>query len=271
MNIDFTFWLLLLTVVSLIIAIIDKFFFEKKRKAQFADKLEGLDKKEKEKLLKPPLLADYARSLLPVFIIVLLLRSFVIEPFRIPSGSMYPTLKTNDFILVNKFAYGIRNPITNNTWIKTGQPKRGDVFVFHYPVDPKVDYIKRVIGLPGDVISYQNRQLTVNGKKVPEKFLRNIVESVNSSTQASKEYEENLTGVKHGILTMPWRSSISFKNLVVPKGMYFAMGDNRDNSEDSRYWGFVPASDLVGKAVFVWFSWDSDKNRVRWNQLGSIG
>lgn len=270
MNIDFTFWLLFLTVASFVIMMVDWLFFEKKRKARFEGKLEGLSKKEKQKLLKPPFLADYARSLFIVFLVVFVVRAFVVENFRIPTGSMYPTLKTNSFVLVNKFAYGIRNPITNEVWIKTGEPKRGDVIVFHYPVDPKVDFIKRVVGMPGDKISYQNRRLYINGKEIPETLIGNIVEPVNSLTEKSKEYQENLLGIQHHILTMPWVSSLNFKNVVVPKGMYFVMGDNRDNSEDSRYWGFVSQSDLVGKAFFVWLSVNTSPFKIRWDELGSI-
>ncbi|MCF6767745.1 signal peptidase I [Thiotrichales bacterium 19S11-10] len=270
MNIDFTFWLLFLTVVSFIIMVIDWLFFEKKRKEKHKDKLAGLSKKEKQKLLKAPLIADYARSLFLVFLIVFLLRAFVVENFRIPTGSMYPTLKTNAFVLVDKYSYGIRNPITNHTWIQTGQPKRGDVVVFHYPVNPDIDFIKRVIGIPGDVISYKNRKLTINGKAVPQQFISNVIEPVNSLTAQSKEYEEDLLGLKHKILTMPWDYSLSFDRVVIPEGMYFVMGDNRDNSEDSRYWGFVSEKDLVGKAFFVWFSFDLQNFKVRWNQLGSI-
>ncbi|MCF6765215.1 signal peptidase I [Thiotrichales bacterium 19S3-7] len=270
MNIDFNFWLLFLTVASFIIMVVDWLFFEKKRKAKYKDQLAGLSKKEKHKLLKAPFLADYARSLFMVFLIVFLLRAFVIENFRIPTGSMYPTLKTNAFVLVNKFSYGIRSPFTNKTWIETGEPKRGDVVVFHYPVNPNVDFIKRVIGVPGDKISYQNRRLTINGKEIPETLLERLIEPINSLTQKSNKYQEDLLGVKHDILTMPFKSSLSFKDLVVPKGMYFMMGDNRDNSEDSRYWGFVPEKDLVGKAFFVWLSFDDSSYSIRWSQLGWI-
>lgn len=270
MTIDFSLWLFVATLASGLVALVDKIWFEKKRLAQFEGKLEGLSKKEKYKLTKAPLLADYARSLFVVFLVVFALRSFVVEPFRIPSGSMLPTLKIGDFILVNKFAYGVRLPLSNKVVIKTGEPKAGDILVFHYPVYPEVDFIKRVVGVPGDKISYLNKVLTINGKVMTQTFLGNVIDPANSLTEQSKKYREDLQGVEHNIYTMPWRLDHNFKNLVVPKGEYFVMGDNRDNSEDSRYWGFVNQKYLVGKAFFVWFSWDSSDYSVRWDQIGRV-
>ncbi len=270
MTIDFSLWLFIAIVASGIIALVDKIWFEKKRLAKFEGRLDGLNKKEKYKLTKAPFLADYARSLFVVFLVVFLLRSFVVEPFRIPSGSMLPTLKIGDFILVNKFAYGVRLPLNNKVVIKTGEPKAGDVVVFHYPVYPDVDFIKRVVGVPGDKISYIDKVLYINGKEMKQKYLGEFTPRANSLTQPSKKYREDLQGVEHNIYSMPWRPDHNFKNLVVPKGEYFVMGDNRDNSEDSRYWGFVNKKYLVGKAFLVWFSWDSNDYSVRWNQIGRI-
>lgn len=270
MAIDFSLWLFIATLISGIIYFIDKFFFEKKRLFSCKGKLDGLSKKEKYKLVKAPFFADYARSLFVVFLVVFILRSFVVEPFRIPSGSMLPTLKIGDFILVNKFSYGIRWPFGNKVIFSSGKPKSGDVVVFKFPVNPKIDFIKRVVGVPGDKISYINKVLTINGKIMKQEFLAKTLDPNNSLTQSSLKISENLKGDKHNIYIMPWKNETDFKGLVVPKGKYFVMGDNRDNSEDGRYWGFVDQKYLVGKAFLVWFSWDSSDYRVRWNQIGKV-
>ncbi|WP_440993844.1 signal peptidase I [Cysteiniphilum litorale] len=276
MNIDFSFWLLVLTIASGIIAAIDKFKFEPKRLAPVMDELQGMKKKErrkfiqKNKALKAPLLADYARSLFSVFLIVFILRGFLIGNFLIPSASMTPTLPVGNFILVNKTAYGIRNPITNNVWIETGKPERGDIAVFHFPVNPGVDFIKRVIGVPGDVISYKDKKLTINGKAIEyTNCLDNQINSYNGNGP-NTICTEHLGKVAHQIDDMANAPSANFTNLVVPQGMYFVMGDNRDNSEDSRYWGFVTDQELVGKASFVWFSWNSLNSSVRWSEIGRV-
>jgi signal peptidase I len=223
MAIDFSLWLFIATLISGIIYFIDKFFFEKKRFFSCKGKLDGLSKKEKYKLVKAPFFADYARSLFVVLLVVFVLRSFMIEPYRVPTGSLLPTIKLGDFILVNKFAYGIRWPFGNKVIVSTGTPKSGDIVVFHYPVNPNIDYIKRVIGLPGDEISYINKVLTINGKVMNQEFLGKTVDSNNSLTQASIELRENLKGNMHDIYTMPWVNTTDFKDLVVPKGKYFVM------------------------------------------------
>jgi signal peptidase I len=269
MSINFELWLLVATIASALIALIDKIFFEKNRLAQFdPNYLASLGKKEKHQATKAPFLADYARSLFFVFLIVFLLRSFVVEPFRIPSGSMLPTLKIGDFILVNKFSYGLRMPLSNETLITTTKPERGDIAVFHYPVYPEVDFIKRIIGLPGDKISYINKNLYINGQKLAQKYQAKIQVPDNSATKPSKLYKETIGNITHEMLTMPTRSSVSFKKLKVPEGHYFVMGDNRDNSEDSRYWGFVSQKKLIGQAFMVWFSWNGRDTSIRWHQIG---
>lgn len=270
MSINFALWLFIATLASGIIYLIDKVFFEKRRYALSGIIVEGLSKKEKYKLVKPPIIADYARSLFGVFLVVFLLRSFVVEPFRIPSGSMLPTLKIGDFILVNKFAYGIKWPLGNSTMIRTAEPQRGDVVVTKFPVNPNVDFIKRVVGVPGDKVSYVNKVLTINGHVIEQNLVSKKIEPNNSLTMSSIEYKEYLKGSQHNILVMPWRDSTNFKGLIIPKGKYFVMGDNRDNSEDSRYWGFVDQKYLVGKAFLVWFSWDSQKYKIRWGHIGTI-
>lgn len=215
-------------------------------------------------------IVDYGRSLFPVILIVFALRSFVVEPFRIPSGSMLPTLHLGDFILVNKFSYGIRLPIIYQKIIPIGSPDRGDVMVFRFPEDPKVDFIKRVVGLPGDRVRVVGRNVTINGKKLEQK----LVEQGHQANDLrggypTNRYLEQLGDVEHNILVRQGgRGSRGFEG-VVPEGHYFVMGDNRDNSRDSRYWGFVPEQNLVGKAFLIWFSWDVvNGGGVNWGRIG---
>ena len=216
-----------------------------------------------------PWWVEYSVSFFPVIVVVFLLRSFIVEPFKIPSGSMIPTLHIGDFILVNKFDYGIRLPIINRKIISIGNPHRGDVMVFRYPEDPSLDYIKRVVGLPGDTIEYRNKRLTINGQLVPEHEVSDYLSKENM--QFYKRYVEDLGGVKHQILidpnapaytpqvrTFPDSKDCNYNDgaLVchVPPGHYFMMGDNRDNSSDSRVWGFVPDANIIGKAFFIWLN-----------------
>ena len=279
LNLGFTFWLLFLTLTSGVIYAIDYFFFQKARLAQYKQQLQSLNKKEKRQFykdnnLKAPFIADQARSLFSVFLVVFILRTFLIGNFLIPTASMTPTLPVGDFIFVNKTAYGIRAPFSNKTLIKLGEPKRGDIVVFHFPVNPNVDFVKRVIGLPGDVISYHNKKLTINGKQLEytnctmnqPNYYNRAFAGVNGNTICT----ENLDGVKHKVDLISSAKSDNFTNLKVPKGEYFVMGDNRDNSEDSRYWGFVPEKDLVGKAKIVWMSWDKINKSIRWNEIGKV-
>jgi len=220
-------------------------------------------------------LVEYSRSFFPVILIVLVLRSFIAEPFRIPSGSMMPTLLVGDFILVNKFAYGIRLPVINKKIIDLGSPKRGDVVVFRYPEDPSTDYIKRVVGLPGDVIAYRNKTLYVNGKPMPQEPV-GVYEGVGSGVVMSGAAEriEDLDGVRHRILVRqvpdfnPGCVVLAGRSFRVPEGHYFAMGDNRDNSNDSRCWGTVPDENLVGRAFLVWMNWDPSSGPA-WSRIGN--
>ena len=207
---------------------------------------------------KEPLLVEYSKSFFPVIFLVFFIRSFIAEPFKIPSGSMMPTLLAGDFILVNKFSYGIRVPILNYTMIEVSQPKRGDVFVFHYPPKPSIDYIKRVVGLPGDVIEYKSKTLFINGKKMEQTFVDKYPYIMNEIHHIeAKEYKEALGEVTHSILIHDLPSD-DFK-FEVPQGHYLAFGDNRDNSADSRVWGFVPEHNLVGRAFFIWFNFGEFK------------
>jgi signal peptidase I len=270
--INFDYWLFIAVIITGVVYLVDKLFFAKERYEKNKHKLEGLNKKEKLKVLKAPVVAEYCRSLFSVFVIVFILRAILFGNFNIPTGSMETTLPIGDFLIVNKTAYGVRMPFSNKVIIPTGQPKRGDIVVFHYPVYTDVDFIKRVIGVPGDKISYIDKVLYINGKEMTQTFVRNEIVLDDSPTDPVKIYSENLGTVKHNVIDMPWRKAMNFKDLVVPEGMYFVMGDNRDNSADSRYWGFVPEGDLVGKAMFVWMSWDSNAssiwNKVRWNEIG---
>lgn len=214
-----------------------------------------------------PILVEYAKSFFPVILVVFLVRSFIVEPFKIPSGSMMPTLLAGDYILVNKYTYGLRVPILNNTFVEMNKPARGDVIVFHYPPDTSIDYIKRVIGLPGDKIRYQDKQLQINGQTValePAGDYEYVMSGLNIMT--AKQYREQLGNVPHDILIHDVMVNYDadaigakFANneeIVVPAGHYLAMGDNRDNSSDSRVWGFVPENNLVGKAFFIWMNFD---------------
>jgi signal peptidase I len=227
---------------------------------------------------REPWWVEYPKSFFPVILVVFLLRSFLVEPFKIPSGSMLPTLLVGDFILVNKFAYGIRLPIVNVKLVDVGSPQRGDVMVFRYPEDPSLDYIKRVIGLPGDTVSYRNKRLWINGTEVSVKpdGEYNYVETGLTFVSALR-FIERLGGREHAILLQPDAPSVQlsgvrqfpFRNnceyndsgftCTVPPGHYFLMGDNRDSSSDSRYWGFVPEANIVGKAFLIWWNFDDFK------------
>ncbi len=213
--------------------------------------------KEKLDREKEPLLVDYAKSFFPILLVVVVLRSFVAEPFRIPSGSMIPTLEIGDFILVKKYSYGIRLPVLHTKIFETGEPKRGDVVVFRYPPQPDVNFIKRLIGLPGDQIEWTpDKKLIINGKHVAYKKdgLYKTKDRLDRDTKVSKLTETLPNNITHDLIVFPSRTRPG--KWVVPKGHYFMMGDNRDNSSDSRFWGFVPEENLVGKASFVWMHWN---------------
>ena len=221
---------------------------------------------------KEPLWVEWGASFFPVILVVFILRSFIAEPFKIPSESMLPTLEKGDFILVNKFSYGIRLPVINKKVIDIGSPQRGDVMVFRYPEDPSLDYIKRVVGVPGDKIRYENKRLTLNGQPLDIKKLDDYKHS--DRLYFSQQFEEQLGEKRHRMLndtdapsfvpdvaSFPYRENCHYNQsgveCTVPPGHYFMMGDNRDNSRDSRFWGFVPDENIVGKAFVIWFNLSS--------------
>lgn len=249
---DFSALLLLLTLVTGAVYLLDVLLLAKRRKADD----------------KPGGVVEFSRSFFPIIAIVLVLRSFAGEPFRIPSGSMIPTLEVGDFILVNKFAYGLRMPVFHTKLVDIGEPARGDVVVFRYPRDPSKDFIKRVIGLPGDEIAYRGKVLYINGVR-QDLDPRGLYSSTDPRYQYATEYVEQLGDVQHGVLINPRRTSRGWR-FRVPEGEYFVMGDNRDGSDDSRSWGTVPARNLVGKAKLIWMSWDSRANRPVLSRIGTI-
>ncbi|WP_027014715.1 signal peptidase I [Comamonas composti] len=230
----------------------------------------------KASILMQPWWLDWTAGLFPVIAVVFLLRSFLFEPFKIPSGSMIPTLLVGDLILVNKFTYGVRLPVINKKVVDLGSPERGDVMVFRYPPQPSLDYIKRVIGVPGDEVAYLNKRLTINGQPVAASELPDFLDR--DVMAYFKQFEEKLGDKPHRMIINPGapafvqgagdfafkdhcRYSVEGVSCKVPEGHYFVMGDNRDNSLDSRYWGFVPDENIVGKAFFVWMNF-GDFSRI---------
>ncbi|MBI3479618.1 MAG: signal peptidase I [Nitrosomonadales bacterium] len=261
---DFALIMFVLLLVTGGIWLLDRFALAAKRGSEAAE----------------PWWVEYAKSFFPVILVVFVIRSFLIEPFKIPSGSMIPTLQVGDFILVNKFTYGVRLPVINQKIVQLSDPQRGDVMVFRYPENPSLDYIKRVVGLPGDTVEYRSKHLWINGIEQPQlaEGDYNYVETGLNFVHTEKRLE-TLGERKHSLLVnpemptvhlgsvaeFPGRANCSYDNELVrckvPQGQYFMMGDNRDNSRDSRYWGFVPDNQIVGKAFFIWMNF-SDLKRI---------
>ena len=291
---NFALILFILTVITGIFWIFERTVFlpQRRRKAEEAasafeaanrealgrgDAAVGEDlRRLKATALRQPWWLEYTAGLFPVILIVFLLRSFLFEPFRIPSGSMLPTLHIGDFILVNKYDYGIRLPVLNTKVLEVGAPQKGDIIVFRYPMDESVDFIKRVVATPGDRVEYRDKVLYVNGVEQAQSRPRDFVDD--STMVTLEERTENLSGLEHSIAVdhrrpswvpmqavMKKESTCSYNDrgfvCTVPEGKYFAMGDNGDNSEDSRFWGFVPDENLVGKAVCIWANF-SDMGRI---------
>ena len=273
MNLDLELILVVGTLLTGIIVLLDKLVLADNRRkrvleesyeAKFGEVRNGAASKE----YKEPWYVDYSRSFFPVLLIVLILRSFIAEPFRIPSGSMMPTLLHGDFILVNKFSYGLRLPVLHNKIWQNGLPERGDVIVFRYPKNPAQDYIKRVIGLPGDTIEYHDKSLFVNGELIKQDDQGTFVgQGRDASMSGARVKREQLFSVEHKLLIDNGRFSQN-STWVVPDGNYFVMGDNRDNSNDSRRWGTVPEENLVGRAFMVWMNWDLSAGQFDLSRIG---
>ena len=263
MNIDFALVLVVLTSLTGVVWLIDSLLFRQKRMDRSVQK--------STEAPREPVIVEYSRSLFPVLLIVLVFRSFLFEPFKIPSGSMIPTLLVGDFIVVNKFSYGVRLPVLNKKIIDTGSPQRGDVVVFRYPIDPSVNFIKRAVGLPGDTITYRDKQLFINGEKVEDTSTGRFESSdIKCTTPAADAvlFDEQLGDANHKILQHD-RSRSRNGQWVVPEGHYFMMGDNRDRSNDSRGWGFVPEENLLGRAVGIWLNFDFEKGCADLSRVGN--
>ena len=290
---NFALILFVAMVVTGIIWFFDTFYLARKRRANADAALAAFDERNAKlaatgvkpdtsgrahieaALLRQPTWIEYSGSFFPVIALVFFLRSFLYEPFKIPSTSMVPTLLVGDLILVNKFTYGIRLPVLNKKIIDVNDPQRGDVMVFKYPKDMSQDYIKRVVGVPGDKITYENKRLTVNGKPLNYTAMDEYLDD--DAPVYHKQFMESLGGVQHRILNMDGKRTLELSQVdnfpgreacvfsyekftcTVPEGNYFMMGDNRDNSMDSRYWGFVPNKNIVGKAFFVWMNFGNLK------------
>lgn len=260
MNIDFSLVLVILVGVCGVLWLLDSLLLKKPRMAAIADFEQGPAKSLREEqvtakleeLSREPAVIEYAKSFFPVLLIVLVLRSFLVEPFQIPTGSMIPTLKVGDFILVNKYAYGVRLPVIGTKIIDVADPQRGEVMVFIPPHENKY-YIKRVIGLPGDTVRYEEKNLYVNGEAIDKEFVEDILVDTEIGDLAGSLYNETIGGIEHATqhIDAAGRNRVR-TTWVIPNGHYFMMGDNRDNSSDSREWGPVPEEDIVGKAIAVW-------------------
>jgi signal peptidase I len=256
--IDFTFYLTLAVVVTGVIALLDVLFWAKKRD------------REGEKQSRT---IEYARAFFPVLLLVLLIRSFLAQPYRVPSSSLAPTILPGDFIAVKQYAYGLHLPVLNTKIVNIGEPKHGQIFLFRYPLNENITFIKRVVGVPGDHIVYKNKVLTINGVEAKQKLIAQTHYIDENGTYFTENLiEENLDGVKHLIYVQPEGGETQDIDVVVPPHHYFAMGDNRDDSGDSRIWGFVPEENLIGQAFWIFMSWDgkaSGWDKIRWHRLGS--
>ncbi|MBF0255354.1 MAG: signal peptidase I [Gammaproteobacteria bacterium] len=268
MHFDFPTILVALTLGTGLIWLLDLLLWRRKRQvASLAGKV------------KEPWLVEISRSFFPVFLVVVLLRSFVVEPFRIPSGSMMPTLLIGDFILVNKFAYGLRLPVLETKILDLGEPQRGDVAVFRFPENPRMDYIKRVVAVPGDRVDYRQKTIWVNDKPLTQTS-QGLYQGVGAGERFSGYFlgSEQIDEIQHQMMVHPMApdlvpgcNALRGGAVTVPEGQYFVMGDNRDNSNDSRCWGFVPESHLRGRAMLIWMNWDGQRSGfVDWSRIGQL-
>lgn len=267
LDLDFSLVLVIATLLCGIGWALD-LLLTRRRRQRYAAELASSGGPLAEALRAEPVLVEYAHSFFPVLAVVLVLRSFLLEPFTIPSGSMLPTLEVGDYILVNKYAYGLRLPVAGIEFLPVGKPQRGDVMVFRFPPKPTMNFIKRVVGLPGDRIrTLENGDLYVNDQLVSRVLVRQEPEI----DPWEQYFEENLGGVKHATRQeIGTESRRKLVDLVVPEGQYFMMGDNRDNSNDSRYWGTVPDRMIVGKAVYVWVHKDPGLHAPTFGRNGPV-
>ncbi|MFT3741279.1 MAG: signal peptidase I [Gammaproteobacteria bacterium] len=258
---NFPMTLTLLVVGCGIIGAIDRLFFYRRRTAQGG---------------KEPVIVEEAKSFFWVLLLVWIIRSFIFQPYRVPTGSLQPTVNPGDLILVNQYDYGLRFPVFNTKLVPVSEPKRGDIVLFYSPPDPSMILVKRVIGLPGDKIEYHNKVLTINGQTITQKDLGTAVDDEPAFGNIPEQHipvqvkSENLEGLQHRIFIQPGNDNpeLGDFSVIVPPNHYFMMGDNRDNSLDSRVWGFVPEKNIIGRGSRILLSWDSINHRVRWNRTG---
>lgn len=251
--------LALATLISGVICLLDIYCYAPKRLASIATQ-PTID-------MHMPKVIEYSRSFFPVLLIVFIVRSFIFQPYRVPTGSLEPTILPGDFVFVSQFSYGLRLPIINKKILRIGNPKRGDIVVFRDPQNPKRDLIKRVVGVPGDHVVYRDKTLYINGIQAQQHFISATVD--HEINQAVFRKSENLLGIKHDIFVWPIGGETQNVDVTVPKDKYFMMGDNRDDSGDSRYFGFAPDENIIGKAQFVILSWDLNQHRIRWHRSGN--
>ena len=264
MRFDFPTLIVVLVFATGLIWAFDAAVLARRRRAAARD--DGNDP-EHGVVAPPSRIVEYSKSFFPVFLIVLVLRSFIVEPFRIPSNSMMPTLLTGDFILVNKFDYGIRLPVIDTKIVDVGLPERGDVVVFRFPDDPSTPFIKRVVGVPGDRIAYYDKILYVNDEPMEQNAVGRYVGSGSGAVMSGASLRvERLADAEHHILVQPEAHTVQGRT-EVPEGHYFVLGDNRDNSRDSRYWGTVSENLLIGKAFRIWMNWDFGHG-IDWKRIG---
>ncbi|ODP95742.1 MULTISPECIES: signal peptidase I [Salinivibrio] len=293
----FSLILVLVTLVTGIVWALDKYRWAPRRRQTAGETLKvsarELDAEQVAKVAPQPSWVENMASIFPVIAVVLVLRSFIYEPFQIPSGSMMPTLLVGDFILVEKFAYGLRDPAFHTEIVETGKPERGDIVVFKYPPQPNIDYIKRAVGLPGDTVVYEDKRLCIQPKGEsqcqpvpiddiqPSAFVQAGINLVQAQEQLGEQSHQILVHPKKRDRVSAYQPRPGVNRWVVPEGHYFMMGDNRDNSADSRFWGFVPERNLVGKAVAIWVSFEFERSSdswlpswvptgIRFNRIGGI-
>ncbi len=259
-NINFAFFLTWIVIVFFILYVIDTIVWLPKRRAlRWDQERDGL-----------PVVLDYVRSLFPVLLLVWVFRSFFFQPYIVPSGSLKPTVMPGDFLVVKQYAYGVKLPVWHTQIMRWNTPKTGQIALVRWPVNPKMQFVKRVIAEPGDDVSYINKVLYINGKKMEQHYVGQAVDSDvgQPSSWTVDVYDENLKGVKHKIYVNPKVPAENFYHLKIPQGKYLLMGDNRDNSDDGRDWGLVSEKMFIGQATYIWMSWSPTKHWFNWPRIG---